>query len=210
MGLLLYQIGISFQNLSVFPVVKPDISGICHIRQKFSYEDRIQYRTFYVHTVSGACGYAPGRHATKPSGCRETSRQSEKCPPPADSQAVRVQNKKEDYIIRHIVREKIKNLKQILAMINDALEKAPEGGLKIKQRESKIYYYQQIRNDNKCAEYYLHKQDAELIKQLADKGYYIKLKPFLEKELQLLEDFAHAYNEQVVDDIYDSMTEARK
>lgn len=92
------------------------------------------------------------------------------------------------------------------------MEQAPEGGLKIQQRCGKTYYYHKYKSSetNTMKKQYIRKKEEELIKTLAQKGYYKKVKPVLEKNLQVLEEFVRAYQVEKLDGIYDSLTDARK
>ena len=108
------------------------------------------------------------------------------------------------------IKQKIKETKAILEMIDKELEHAPEGSLKIMRKADKSYYYHQIKQDNTYEKKYIEKKNTAFAIALAKKGYYTKIKPQLEKELRALELFDKSYNEDIVDKIYDSMIEARK
>lgn len=108
------------------------------------------------------------------------------------------------------IEQKIKETKAILEMIDKELEHAPEGSLKIMRKADKSYYYHQIKQDNTYEKKYIEKKNEAFAIALARKGYYIKLKPLLEKELRALELFDKSYNEDIADKVYDSMIEARK
>ncbi|MGN0412539.1 MAG: hypothetical protein ACI4FV_05830 [Lachnospiraceae bacterium] len=96
--------------------------------------------------------------------------------------------------------------------MNQELEHAPKGSLKIIERKGRQYYYHQYYDKEKCqyTKHYIKKEDEELAKILARKGYNMKVKKLLEQELKTLQIYEKSYNEQAVDDVYDSLSEARK
>lgn len=92
------------------------------------------------------------------------------------------------------------------------MQNAPAGSLKIKHRNGKIYYYQQYKNEDR-GEYicrYITRKEEAFARTLAQKGYDIKVKPLLEKELEALENFGKRYNEKLCDDIYENLTDDRR
>lgn len=87
----------------------------------------------------------------------------------------------------------------------------PEGHLKIQKRLENVYYYQMIQENGKNKKYYIEKRNAELIKKLACKHYYMKVQTKLKKEREALKKFLINYDEKIADDIYDQMpVEKRK
>lgn len=112
--------------------------------------------------------------------------------------------------IKDEIKQRIRETRTILKMIDAELECAPEGSLKILCRENKTYYYQQIKQNGMYEKKYIEKKKTDMAIALAKKGYYIKVKPLLEKELKALESFDKSYNEDAVDKIYDLMIEERK
>ena len=112
--------------------------------------------------------------------------------------------------IKKRVQERIIELKKVLGTIENELIHAPEGSLKIQKRQEKTYYYHQIKKDGKYIKEYIKRDNENIANALAQKAYYEKVKPLLEKELHSLEIFYNTYNENIVDDVYDSMIDARK
>ena len=100
----------------------------------------------------------------------------------------------------------------MLCAINEYLKHAPEGGLKIQQRMGNTYYYHQQKSDETGThiKHYISKKDEKLAKTLAQKGYYTKVKPVLEKNLHALEEFVNTYDEDAIDSVYDTLIDARK
>ena len=50
---------------------------------------------------------------------------------------------------------------------------------------------------------YIDRKNEQLARRLAQKGYYAKVKPLIEKELQALDTFAQAKNDEEIDNVYD-------
>lgn len=100
----------------------------------------------------------------------------------------------------------------MLRSINEYLKHAPEGGLKIQQRLGNTYYYQQQKSDETSAyiKHYISKKDEELAKTLAQKGYYTKVRPVLEKNLHALEEFVNTYDEDAIDRVYDTLMDTKR
>lgn len=92
------------------------------------------------------------------------------------------------------------------------MSNAPEGSLKIQNRCGKTYYYHQYKDAGKDSyvKSYIDRKNEKLARQLAQKGYYTKVKPLLVEQLQILETFDIAYNAEKLDGIYDMLTEERK
>lgn len=94
----------------------------------------------------------------------------------------------------------------MLEKINQEIKHSPEGCLKIQQKKGKIYYYHQYKDNTteKMTKRYILREEENLAKALAQKGYYVKVKPLLEKELHALEVFEKIYDEKTCDDLYES------
>ena len=105
------------------------------------------------------------------------------------------------------VKKRIAELKHTLEKIEKYLSNAPEGGLKIQNRYRKTYYYHQYKNieTGLYVKIYIDRKNEQLARRLAQKGYYAKVKPLIEKELQALETFAQAKNDEEIDNVYDML-----
>ena len=92
------------------------------------------------------------------------------------------------------------------------MSNAPEGGLKIQNRCGKTYYYHQYKNTETglYVKTYIDRKNEQLARRLAQKGYYAKVKPLIEKKLQALETFAQAKNDEEIDNVYDMLQQERK
>ena len=110
------------------------------------------------------------------------------------------------------VKKRIAELKHTLEKIEKYLSNAPEGGLKIQNRCGKTYYYHQYKNieTGLYVKIYIDRKNEQLARRLAQKGYYAKVKSLIEKELQALETFAQAKNDEEIDNVYDMLKQERK
>ena len=106
----------------------------------------------------------------------------------------------------------MKELQRILDVINAFLEKAPAGYLKIQQRQGKTYYYHQYCDDSTNATYkkYIVRKEEKVAKALAQKGYYLRIKPIIEKQIITLGMFVDGYNEEELNEEFDKLSETRK
>lgn len=118
--------------------------------------------------------------------------------------------KKGGFVIKQLAQQKFKEVNRILEQIDKELEHMPEGHLKIQKRLENVYYYQMIQENGKTKKYYIEKRNAELIKKLACKHYYMKVQTKLKKEWEALKNFLNNYDEKIADDIYDQMPVEKK
>ena len=118
--------------------------------------------------------------------------------------------KKGGFVIKQLAQQKFKEVNRILKQIDKELEHMPEGHLKIQKRLENVYYYQMIQENGKTKKYYIEKRNAELIKKLACKHYYMKVQTKLKKEWEALKKFLNNYDEKIADDIYDQMPVEKK
>ena len=118
--------------------------------------------------------------------------------------------KKGGFVIKQLAQQKFKEVNRILKQIDKELEHMPEGHLKIQKRLENVYYYQMIQKNGKTKKYYIEKRNAELIKKLACKHYYMKVQTKLKKEWEALKKFLNNYDEKIADDIYDQMPVEKK
>lgn len=119
---------------------------------------------------------------------------------------------KGENFINSKIQNKILDLKKTVNMIDKFLEDAPKGCLKYQIKAGKAYYYQKYKNEeeNSYVVHYIERKDEKLAMKLAQKGYFIMIKPLLEKEIKALEQFLESYNTRDVDEVYDGLADARK
>ena len=109
------------------------------------------------------------------------------------------------------VRNQIKEIRDLLERIQQFQKTVPKGSLIITHKQKKVYYkWQYLDNNLKCIRKYLSKREMKQIQLLAQKGYYEKVEPILQKNLKLLEKFERAYCYDKEMQVYESMTEDRQ
>lgn len=112
------------------------------------------------------------------------------------------------------IKDRISELQNILSKIEHYLAQVPEGSLKFQKRQGKTYYYHQHKNpqNNSYIKTYIDRKNEKLAQKLAQKGYYSKVKPYIESQLHALIQFRkiYDYNDKEMDDIYDMLAEERK
>ena len=115
-------------------------------------------------------------------------------------------------MIENEINIRIKELTTALSDINLFLENAPEGCLKIQQRDGKQYFYHQIfdQGTHQFSRTYISRKDVGFAGALAKKGYFLKIKPIIEKQLIALKRFSEEYRSQEIDYEYDRLSEVRK
>lgn len=116
--------------------------------------------------------------------------------------------------MKHIkgeIHNKIVKTQKLLQTIDEFMSHAPAGSLKCQKRAGKTYYYHQVKNEKtgKFVKEYIKKNNQELAKVLAQKGYYSSAAPILQSNLQALEVFYETYREDI-DKVYDELIEDRK
>ena len=103
------------------------------------------------------------------------------------------------------VRKQIKETRDLLDRIQRFQKTVPKGSLIITHKQKKIYYKWQYHDENlKYIRKYLSKKEEKQIQLLAQKGYYEKVEPILQKNLKLLENFEKAYCYDKEMQIYES------
>ena len=115
-------------------------------------------------------------------------------------------------MIENVINTRIKELTKILKDISLFLKNAPEGCLKIQQRRGKTYYYHQVfdQRTHQFNRKYISTKDYRLSEALAKKGYFLKIKPIIEKQLNALNRFSEEYSSQEIANEYDQLNEIRR
>ncbi|MDD6797236.1 MAG: hypothetical protein PUE71_02995 [Clostridia bacterium] len=110
------------------------------------------------------------------------------------------------------MRKQVRDKEQLLRKIEKYILAAPEGSLKFQQKNGKIYYYHQNKNikTNRWEKTYIKKNQMNLAKSLAQKGYFLDVRSVLKEQLHLLHNFIGKYDEKGIDQIYSELPEERK
>ncbi len=100
----------------------------------------------------------------------------------------------------------------MLYEVEKFLGDAPEGALNVKSKNGKVYFYHQIKNQEKkkVELHYLGKTKLHHIKKLAQKSYLKKVRSVLKEQLSALKQFEKSYEENAVEEIYEALPEERK
>ena len=108
-----------------------------------------------------------------------------------------------------VIRSRFAELQKILKTAQRALKGAPPGNLRVSKVRDKAYFYK--RNDPACGkDVYIPKNNEELIRQLAQKDYWLEVKRAAEKELDYLKTLGVGYPDQAPEDVYDSLDVVRQ
>lgn len=120
---------------------------------------------------------------------------------------------KEKYMtdIVKVAKEEIANMEVMIKKIDTFLADAPDGCLKCQKKAGKAYFYHQYKTDgtNEWKREYI-KKSSSLAETLAQKQYYISIKPILEKNLYELKRFTNKYEKEKADNIYERLSDERK
>ena len=111
-----------------------------------------------------------------------------------------------------IIHNKIVENKQKLKEVEKKLSNAPTGSLKIQTRKGKDFYYHQYKNEISCEfeRKFIRVKDKQLVNDLAQKRYLNKIKPLLEEQINMLEEFQREYNQNIINDVYDNLSDRRR
>ncbi len=82
--------------------------------------------------------------------------------------------------------------------------------MKWQNKKGKTYYYHQYMKDNKWARRYIKKNELSLAKKLAQKHYYLLIRPILEKMLDEAKRFMRKCQSNALEEIYDNLSDERK
>jgi len=110
------------------------------------------------------------------------------------------------------IREEADRLNKALSDIKKFQQQQPEGSLKCQKKGNEVFFYQQYHDieSNKWETRYIKKENVALSKKLAQKQYYNKLEPLLEKKQRILSDFIRKYRPEEMEQVYDELNEVRK
>lgn len=114
-------------------------------------------------------------------------------------------------IFQKQIRAQIDKTEEMLERIRQFQTNMPKGTLKIVKKDKIAYYHWQYTDENQQrVTKYIPKKEMNRIRALAQKGYYEKAAPVLQKNLKLLKAFDEAYCYDRGMHVYDTMTEERK
>lgn len=110
------------------------------------------------------------------------------------------------------VSKEIDKIDKVLMDIRKFKQCEPEGILKCQKKGNKVFFYQQYWNEesNKWETKYIKREDISLVKALAQKQYYARLEPLLEKKQKVIKEFVRKYCPEEMEVVYEDLTEERK
>lgn len=109
-----------------------------------------------------------------------------------------------------LAKEEVPQLENVLKKINAFLNNAPEGCLKWQNKNGKTYYYHQFMKDNKWTRRYIKKEELSLARKLAQKQYYLAIKPILARILDETKRLAKKCSINELEEVYDNLSLERK
>lgn len=106
----------------------------------------------------------------------------------------------------------IANLEKMLKTIELFQENEPIGCLKQQRRDKYTYFYHQYTDvDTKeVNKVFINKSNSALVRTLAQKQYYLTMKPLIEKELKALKHLVKNYHPQQRERVYESLSVERR
>ena len=107
------------------------------------------------------------------------------------------------------MRKREEYLKELIQEKEDALKEVPEGFLKISYSHGKPQY-KLISGKEKKKELYIHSNDIELVRKLAQKTYDERVLKKAKDEIQSISSLVELYEKGNCDDIYDGFSVTRK
>lgn len=110
------------------------------------------------------------------------------------------------------VQKEIKTLEETLKFIDEFKQKAPQGCLKIQNKDRHTYFYQQYMNEGeeRWDRRYIKKENISLACDLAQKHYYGVVEPIIKNNLDVLKQFIKNYRPETVWKVYDDLCQERK
>ena len=108
--------------------------------------------------------------------------------------------------------KEVNRLEKLLKRVKEFLNYAPEGCLKYQTKGTKTYFYQQYMNDRtkKWDRRYIKNKEVELAGMLAQKQYYLMIKPILENNLHILKSLLNKYHPEELQKIFEELSTVRR
>ena len=100
-------------------------------------------------------------------------------------------------------------LDELISKTQTAIDNAPEGTLRICQRNGRTYYYHRLSGSKETA-VYIRKENLNLARRLAQKDYDMKLLKNLINRRAALEKLSSEFPKQSIDDIYENLSDKRR
>ncbi|MGN1165878.1 MAG: hypothetical protein ACI4S2_05615 [Lachnospiraceae bacterium] len=111
------------------------------------------------------------------------------------------------------LQKKEKELSMLCAQLQEHLQHAPEGKLRISHKRGKPIYYHRTcfkKSDPKSLGKYIRKEDIALAQRLAQKGYEENLLEDIEEQLKAIQKCLQSYDVNALTRAYEKMSQDRK
>ena len=115
-------------------------------------------------------------------------------------------------IIIEEAKKEINKLEKMIKEIEKFQSHVPEGCLKYQNKGKNTYFYQQYLDEDtkQWNRKYIKRKNISLARELAQKHYYMAIRPVLEKNLDELKKLLKEYHPEKIDKIYDGLSDERK
>ncbi len=116
------------------------------------------------------------------------------------------------YGLKNLLNYEEKKLIRIKQLVDSNLSQAPEGSLRITSSGKQVQYMHCTGNDKKSKTQgiYIKKENEELARKLAQKGYDQKVKRIVDRRLKQIQNLNLEYEEREIEDIYRNIHDERK
>lgn len=110
------------------------------------------------------------------------------------------------------VGKELEELKKMRKVVAEFQRHEPEGCLKYQKKEGKVYFYhqQQDEQSRRWVRKYIKKENTSLARDLAQKQYYMMIRPVLERNIDALQRLVDQYHPDKIEEIYQKLSEERK
>lgn len=114
--------------------------------------------------------------------------------------------------LREQLHEKEKNYIKLKKIIEKSMTEHLDGRLAINKRRNKCEYYHVLHDEKsgKTRKIYLGKNKINLVKKLAQRQYYLKVKSLIDKRLKQLRNLLKDYEDNEIENIYKNLKTERK
>jgi len=101
------------------------------------------------------------------------------------------------------------SLEKALLAAKKVLDHAPDGKLRISRKKTGVQFYH-VKNPKDTHGRYIRKEQIDLVKRLASKGYASRLKQRATRELRVLNEYLTIISDKSADTVFDEIGETRR
>lgn len=108
------------------------------------------------------------------------------------------------YGLKHLLQEEENRLRTMKAVIEERLISAPEGTLRVTSSKRQVQYMYCTNESEKLHKRgrYIKKHEVELVRELAQKEYDLKLKKLITRRLKQITGLLEEYDDHEIEDVY--------